>query len=92
MVARKFTLRAILMTNDSSTETENESLHEIFLGHEIDIEPNSDHYRGGLSWSVSKDDIELECGISFTLSEALNDARGKILKLTQCKDSNIPAC
>ena len=67
--------------NRENTETHNESYEEIFLNHEIYIEPNPDHYRGGFAWSVCKNEYELNCGLSITRDEALKEARSSIEKL-----------
>lgn len=58
-----------------AVEVKNESYEETYVGHAIFVEPNRDPYGGGFEWSVCKDDIELECGLDFTVDEALKSAR-----------------
>ena len=48
---------------------------EIYLGHEIYIEPNRDPYREGFEWSVCKDDVEIDSGLAFSIADALEEAR-----------------
>lgn len=64
--------------NSENTENRNENYEEIFHNHEIYIEPNPDHYRGGFAWSVCKDEFELECGLAITVDEALVEAHKAI--------------
>ena len=67
--------------NNESIEGTNTTYEEIFRGHEIYIEPNPDHYRGGSVWSVCKDECELECGLATSADEALAEAHAAIEKL-----------
>lgn len=67
--------------NGENTETCNDSYEEIFHNHEIYIEPNPDHYRGGFAWSVSKDECEIDCGLATTLDEAITEAHTAIEKI-----------
>ena len=55
---------------------------EIYRGYEISIKPNADHWRGGFEWSVSKNDVELDCGLEFTARFALNEAYKTIGEFT----------
>jgi hypothetical protein len=64
--------------NSENTENRDESYEEIFHEHEIYIEPNPDHYRGGFAWSVCKDECELECGLATTKDDALAEAHKAI--------------
>jgi hypothetical protein len=67
--------------HDKNTKTSTESYEEVFCDHEIYIEPNPDHYRGGFAWSVCKDECELDCGLANTVDEALAEAQSFIKKL-----------
>jgi hypothetical protein len=67
--------------NYENTETRDESYEEIFRDHEIYIEPNPDHYRGGFAWSVCKDECELDCGLATSLDEAIAEAHNAIEKI-----------
>lgn len=58
-----------------------ETHEEVFRDHEIFIEPNPDRYRGGSAWSVSKDDLEIDCGLEPSPAEALAAAYAAIEKL-----------
>jgi hypothetical protein len=48
---------------------------EVYQGHEIFIEPNRDAYREGFEWAVCRDAIEIAAGLSFTIADALDEAR-----------------
>lgn len=67
--------------HDQNSETSPESYEEVFCEHEIYIEPNPDHYRGGFAWSVCKDDCEIDCGLANSMDEALADAHLLIKKI-----------
>lgn len=45
-------------------------------GFTINIEENPDHWRGGYSWSVCKDETELDSGLEFSTADALRAALG----------------
>jgi hypothetical protein len=45
-------------------------IEDTINGFDIYIEPNPDQYRGGLVWSVSKNDAELYSGVVFTVDDA----------------------
>jgi len=65
---------------------ENESggtFEEPYAGHMIFIEPNRDIYRGGFEWSVCRDDNELQCGLEFSVEEALKASRKFVDSLVQ---------
>lgn len=64
-----------------NTETCAESHEEIFHEHEIYIEPNPDHYRGGFAWSVCKDECEIGCGLATTMDGAIAEAHMAIEKI-----------
>ena len=66
------------LTNDSPTS----SLDEVYLNHEIFIQPNRDVYRGGFEWAVCLDGLELDTGLEFSVKDALKMARGAVDKLT----------
>lgn len=59
--------------------SQNDSLiteyEEVYLGHEIFVEPNRDQYRGGFEWTVCRDGIELTVGLDFTSDAALQQAK-----------------
>lgn len=48
---------------------------ENLCGFDIFVEPNPDSWRGGFQWSVSIDNEELECGLEFSRSLALDTAK-----------------
>ena len=56
----------------------NEYYEESLKGYEIFIEENPDRYRGGFTWSISKDDNEIDCGTSFELENAISEAHARI--------------
>jgi len=68
-------------------ETINETYEEIFHDYEIYIEPNPDNYRGGCSWSISRGDLELDCGLARDKKEALSDAHKAVAKVLSTKNS-----
>lgn len=43
-------------------------------GFTIYIEDNPDRWRGGYSWSVCKDEVELDSGLAFDVIDALERA------------------
>lgn len=54
---------------------------ETYLGFDIFIEANPDQYSEGFSWSISRDDEELDCGLDFEANQALEAAYKAIDKL-----------
>jgi len=60
-----------------------EFYEENLCGFDIFIEPNPDIWRGGFQWSVSIGNEELECGLEFSGSLALEAAKRFILEKTQ---------
>ncbi len=54
------------------------SHEEIFLHHEIYIEPGSDKYRGGFEWSVCRNGVELDAGQEFSVDDAFKRAKGVV--------------
>lgn len=56
-------------------EIPGQSYEESYLGFMIFIEPNADRYRGGFEWSVCENDMELECGLDFSVGDALSSAK-----------------
>ncbi|AZG74509.1 hypothetical protein [Shewanella livingstonensis] len=54
---------------------------ETYLGFDIFIESNPDQYREGFSWSISRGDDELDCGLDFEVNQALEAAYKAIDKL-----------
>ena len=64
-------------------DLESEFYEENLCGFDIFVEPNPDNWRGGFQWSVSQGNEELECGLEFSGSLALETARNFIEKMTQ---------
>lgn len=62
------------------------SLEEEFEGHEICIEKNPDHYRGGYEWSVCKNDEMLDSGLAFSTESAISEAKHAIIALNGNED------
>lgn len=48
---------------------------DLYLGYNINIEPNPDRYREGFEWSISKDDIQHNSGVEFDVELALEASR-----------------
>ena len=57
------------------------SYEEIYRDYEIYVEPNRDPYREGFEWSACKDATEHDSGLSFSIADALADARKAVDKL-----------
>lgn len=70
-------------------DLEDEFYEENLCGFDIFVELNPDNWRGGFQWSVSKNNEELECGLEFSSSLAMDVARRCIDEITQGK--SIPA-
>ncbi|MDP4535233.1 hypothetical protein Q3O60_03395 [Alkalimonas collagenimarina] len=62
-----------------------ESYEEEFLGYTIYVEISADHYNPAYSWSVCKDDIEYDAGLSFSRDDAIADAEQVIKNLSRVK-------
>jgi hypothetical protein len=71
-----------LKMKNESIESVTGSYEEIFLDHEIYIEPNRDPYRGGYEWSVCKGGVELDAGLQFAVDDALSRAKEVVATLT----------
>ena len=69
------------------TELLANSHEEIYLDHEIYIQPNRDTYRGGFEWCVCRADVELDAGLDFTVEDALKQARSAVDALMQADTS-----
>lgn len=54
---------------------------ELLEGYEIFVEENPDRYRGGYTWSISKEDNEIEVGVSFDFNSAISEAHARIKTL-----------
>ena len=54
---------------------------EIYRGYEIYVEPNRDPYREGFEWSACKDETEHDSGLSFSIADAVAEARKAVDKL-----------
>jgi hypothetical protein len=63
------------------------SYEEIFLDHEIYIQPDRDPYRGGFEWSVCREGVELDAGLEFSIDDALKKAQGMVTALKQAGNS-----
>jgi hypothetical protein len=57
------------MIIDNDLVTFGTSFEQVFLGFDIYIEPNSDQWRSGFGWLISKDDEELVAGLEFDFDE-----------------------
>ena len=69
--------------DESHIESLTNSYEEIFLDHEIYIQPDRDPYRGGFEWSVCRDAVELDAGLEFSIDEALKKAQGVVTALKE---------
>jgi hypothetical protein len=70
------------------TELLANSHEEIFLDHEIYIQPSRDTYRGGFEWSVCRAGLELDAGLDFTVEDALQQAKSAAAALRQ-RDTSL---
>jgi len=68
-------LGAYQKMDEKLIEIPGQSYEESYLGFMIFIEPNPDRYRGGFEWSVCENNIELECGLDFSVGDALSAAK-----------------
>ena len=68
---------------ESHIESLTNSYEEIFLDHEIYIQPDRDPYRGGFEWSVCREGVELDAGLEFSIDDALKKAQGVVTALKQ---------
>lgn len=55
-----------------------ESYEEEFQGDTIYVEISADRYNPAYSWSICKDDIEYDTGLSFSKDDAISDAEAAI--------------
>ena len=67
--------------DDSSSESITKTYEELYRGYEIYIEPNRDPYREGFEWSACKDETEHDLGLSFSIADAVSEARKAVDKL-----------
>ncbi len=72
---------------ESHIESLTNSYEEIFLDHEIYIQPDRDPYRGGFEWSVCREGVELDAGLEFSIDDALKKAQGVVTALKQAGNS-----
>ena len=72
---------------ESHIESLTNSYEEIFLDHEIYIQPDRDPYRGGFEWSVCREGVELDAGLEFSIDDALKKAQGMVTALKQAGNS-----
>ena len=68
---------------ESHIESLTNSYEEIFLDHEIYIQPDRDPYRGGFEWSVCREGVELDAGLEFSIDDALKKAQVVVTALKQ---------
>ena len=68
---------------ESHIESLTNSYEEIFLDHDIYIQPDRDPYRGGFEWSVCREGVELDAGLEFSIDDALKKAQGVVTALKQ---------
>ena len=70
------------LTNDDRQQKQVQSVassqEEIFLHHEIYIEPSKDSHRDGFEWSVCRNGVELDTGQEFSVDAALTRAKGVV--------------
>lgn len=69
--------------DESHIESLANSYEEIFLEHEIYIQPDRDPYRGGFEWSVCRNGVELDSGLEFSIDDALKQAKVMVTALMQ---------
>lgn len=62
-------MQSIYADNDITLPYEEE-----INGFTIYIEDNPDRWRGGYSWAICKDEVELDSGLEFSISSALQAA------------------
>ena len=62
-------MQSIYANNDITLPYEEE-----ISGCTIYMEDNPDRWRGGYSWSVCKDEVELDSGLAFDVVDALEQA------------------
>lgn len=67
---------------ESHTGSLTNKYEEIFLDHEIYIQPDRDPYRGGFEWSVCRNSVELDGGLEFSIDDALKKAQSVVTALT----------
>ena len=72
---------------ESHIESLTNSYEEIFLDHEIYIQPDRDPYRGGFEWSVCREGVELDAGLEFSIDDALKKAQGVVTALKHAGNS-----
>ena len=72
---------------ESRIESLTSSYEEIFLDHEIYIQPDRDPYRGGFEWSVCRNGVELDVGLEFSIDDDLKKAQGVVTALKQAGNS-----
>ena len=67
---------------ESHIESLTNTYEEIFLDHEIYIQPDRDPYRGGFEWSVCRNGVELDARLEFSIDDALKKAQSVVTALT----------
>jgi hypothetical protein len=53
------------------------------------IEPDPDHFRGGYVWSVSLNQTELDCGLSYSPESARSDAEKVVFALLHRRSADF---
>lgn len=57
------------------------SYEEEYDGYTIYVEASADQWNPGFQWSVCKNQVEFDCGISYTIEGATSDAKDSIQNL-----------
>lgn len=73
--------------DETHIESVTNSYEEIFLDHEIFIQPDRDPYRGGFEWAVCRNGVELDSGLDFSIDDALKQAKSAVAALMQTGNS-----
>lgn len=73
--------------DETHIESLTNSYEEIFLDHEIFIQPDRDPYRSGFEWTVCRNGVELDSGLDFSIDDALKRAKSAVAALTQTGNS-----
>lgn len=60
-----------------------DSYEEEYQGYTIYVEISADRYNPAYSWSICKDDVEYDTGLSFSKDDAVADAEAAVTKLTK---------
>ena len=58
-----------------------DSYENEFLGYTIYVEVSADRHNPAFSWSVCKDNLEYDSGLSFSETDAIAEAKAAIIEL-----------